>query len=111
MTRIAVFGYGSLVEPSSAARTIGREVPSPLPARLRGWRRRWTLARDNLRTEKTFAVDPGGITPPWVLGLNVEPGDGGEEAPNGALIEVTEAELGHLHTVVQGHMLHCCLLR
>lgn len=98
MTRIAVFGYGSLVDPRSAARTLGREVPELLPARLAGWRRRWSEARDNHRCEKTFALEPGGELPDWVLGLNVEPAPdiSPGEGPNGVLIEVGEDELEHL---------------
>lgn len=98
MTRIAVFGYGSLVDPRSAARTLGREVPDPQPARLAGWRRRWSEARDNHRCEKTFALEPSGELPDWVLGLNVEPAPDVSpgEGPNGVLIEVGEDELEHL---------------
>ena len=97
MTRFAVFGYGSLVDAASAARTLGRAVPEPVPARLRGWVRRWSLLRDNLRVEKTFAIEPGGEVPPFVLGLNVERHpDPGAPGPNGALVEVTEAELERL---------------
>jgi cation transport regulator ChaC len=97
MTRIAVFAYGSLVDPSSAAQTLGRAVDIS-PARLRGWRRRWSQARDNLTAEKTFAIEPGGELPPWILGLNVEqdPSATPDEGPNGVLIEVTEAELAGL---------------
>ena len=97
MTRIAVFAYGSLVEPRSAAQTMGREV-EPIAVRLGGWRRRWSQVRDNLRAEKTFAIEPGGALPPWILGLNLEPAPGTPQAegPNGALIEVTEAELAAL---------------
>lgn len=99
MTRIGLFAYGSLVDPASAGRTLGREMPAPRPARLRGWRRRWSLVRDNLRSEKTFAIEPGGELPPWILGLNIEPQEGNEdaaEAPNGALLELSEAELERL---------------
>jgi cation transport regulator ChaC len=97
MTRIAVFGYGSLVDPTSAAITLGRPVPAPRPARLRGWRRRWSIARDNLRVEKTFALEAGGELPPWILGLNLERDPGAEgEPPNGALVELSEDELDRL---------------
>jgi cation transport regulator ChaC len=94
MTAIAVFAYGSLVDPPSAAKTLGREAES-LPARLAGWRRRWSQARDNLEVEKTFAIEPGGALPRWIMGLNIEPDPGrpASVGPNGALIEVTEAEL------------------
>jgi cation transport regulator ChaC len=98
MSRIAVFGYGSLADPQSAARTLGRPVEEVVPARLAGWRRRWSEARHNHRSEKTFALEPGGELPEWVLGLNVEPAPqvSAPEGPNGVLIEVSEAELERL---------------
>jgi cation transport regulator ChaC len=97
MTRIAVFAYGSLVDPRSAAQTIGRRVALE-PARLDGWRRRWSQARDNPRAEKTFAIEPSGELPPWILGLNLEraPEAHEDESPNGGLIEVTAVELAAL---------------
>jgi hypothetical protein len=100
MTRIGVFAYGSLVNAPSAARTLGREPASHHPVRLSGFRRRWTLVRDNLNSEKTFAIEPGGRLPRWVLSLNIEPltedrSDDGE-APNGAVLELDEAELARL---------------
>ncbi len=94
MTPIAVFGYASLVDPRSAGATLGRPVRAA-PARLPGWRRRWSLLRDNLRSEKTFAIDPGGEVPPYVLGLNLEP-VANTAAANGVLIEVDESELERL---------------
>lgn len=93
MSRLAVFGYASLVSPASATETLGRTVV-PIPARLRGWRRGWTLARDNAASEKTFAR-PDGSEPAFCLGLNVEP-EGDPADPNGALIELTEPELERL---------------
>jgi cation transport regulator ChaC len=97
MSRLAVFAYGSLVSPQSFARTFGRQ-PDLLPIRLRGWRRRWSLLRDNLAAEKTFARQPGGELPPWVIGLNLERDDfpGHAPAPNGALIEISAGELERL---------------
>ena len=93
-SRLAVFGYGSLVSPTSAAQTLGREVETVVPARLAGYARCWTLARDNLRSEKTFAR-PDGTLPRFCLGLSIEP-DRAAEPLNGALIAVTEAELERL---------------
>ena len=55
MTRLAVFAYGSLASLASAERTLGRPVEPGGQVRLAGWRRRWSLARDNLLSEKTFA--------------------------------------------------------
>ncbi len=94
MTRIAVFGYGSLVSPASASRTLGRAVERGSTARLEGWARGWTLARDNLTSEKTFARADGTL-PRYCLGLNLDP-DEDANAPNGALIEVDRAELERL---------------
>ena len=96
--RLAVFAYGSLVSPQSFRHTLDRLPGEPVPARLPGWRRRWSVLRDNLSAEKTFARADGGELPPWVIGLNLEPDEGGDPglAPNGALIEVDEAELERL---------------
>ena len=94
--RLAVFGYASLVSAESSSRTLGREVPWPMrPARLRGWRRRWSQARDNHRSEKTFAL-PDGDVPDYCLGLNVEQGEDGAGPVNGVLIELSEEELARL---------------
>lgn len=92
MGRLAVFGYGSLASPESAAETLGRPVDA-IPARLRGWRRRWTVCRDNLASEKTFALADGSV-PPYVLGLNLEPEE--DCTANGVLIELTESEADRL---------------
>ena len=98
MSGIAVFGYGSLVSPRSVAETLGREPDALIPARLEGWTRRWSLLRDNLRSEKTFARESDGEVPPFVVGLNLERGGAGDEhlAPNGALIGLTGGELERL---------------
>ena len=96
MSRIAVFGYGSLVAPASAALTLARPVERVWTARLPGWRRGFNQARDNRRAEKTFALTGDGSVPDFVLGLGVEPDDDPGFAPNGALIELTAAELDRL---------------
>jgi cation transport regulator ChaC len=94
MTRLAVFGYASLVSRQSAGQTLGRPVELAALARLHGYARRWTLGRDNLASEKTFARSDGSL-PRFCLGLNLEP-DHGAAAPNGVLIELSEAELERL---------------
>jgi hypothetical protein len=94
MTRLAVFGYASLVSPASAGQTLGRPVEIAAVARLYGWRRAWTLGRDNAASEKTFARLDGSL-PRFCLGLNLDP-DPNAPAPNGVLIEVSEAELDRL---------------
>ncbi len=94
-SRLGLFGYGSLVLPESAAMTLDRPVPEARPARLREWKRRWSLGRDNLTCEKTFEIE-GGHRPEWFLGLNVERGEDPAGPVNGVVIELTEAELDRL---------------
>ena len=95
MEPLALFAYGSLVDRESAARTLARPVDQVWPARLCGWRRRFSQARDNATCEKTFARRDGGI-PETILGLNVEPSEQRSLTPNGALIAVGEGELARL---------------
>jgi hypothetical protein len=95
VSRLALFAYGSLVDTESAAGTLERPVSRSEPLRLRGWRRRWSTCRDNLRSEKTFALANGEL-PRHVLGLNLEPADDDEAAPNGVLVELTDGELQRL---------------
>lgn len=92
----ALFAYGSLVDPASAAITLGRPVELAAVVRLEGWRRAWTVGRDNHRVEKTFARADDGSLPHWCLGLNLEPDSDSTRAPNGALIEVDDADLDRL---------------
>ncbi|MFN2612363.1 MAG: gamma-glutamylcyclotransferase family protein [Solirubrobacterales bacterium] len=94
--RAWVFGYGSLVARESLGHTLEREVHTVLRAELRGWRRRWSLLRDNHTAEKTFALVDGSL-PDYVLGLNVEAGGEDEAGPvNGILVELAEGELERL---------------
>jgi cation transport regulator ChaC len=95
MSRLGLFGYGSLVLPESAAMTLGRHPGEPRPVRLRDWRRRFSQRRDNLTCEKTFECE-GGRRPEWVLGLNLEQGEDEAGPVNGVVIELTEAELDRL---------------
>jgi cation transport regulator ChaC len=90
-----LFGYGSLVAPESAGHTLERPIEE-VPAVLHGWRRRWSLLRDNLKCEKTFAR-PDGSLPDFVLGLNAEAEGEDDAGPvNGAVIELEEGELERL---------------
>jgi cation transport regulator ChaC len=95
MSRLGLFGYGSLVLRESAAMTLGRAPGEMRPVRLRDWRRRFSQRRDNLTCEKTFECD-GGRRPEWILGLNVEQGEDEAGPVNGVVIELTEAELDRL---------------
>ena len=96
MSKLAVFGYASLVSRTSASETLSRPVGLCPVARLEGWRRRWSLRRDNHSAEKTFARADDRSLPTYMLGLNIEPGGEPGEAPNGVLIELSEAELARL---------------
>jgi cation transport regulator ChaC len=93
--RIAVFAYGSLVSRASAAETIGHPDTPPSPASLTGWRRGFTLVRDNRACEKTFARSDDHSVPAHVLALNVDRGSA-PDTVNGALIAVTEADVERL---------------
>jgi len=92
---LAVFGYGSLVSSASLAEVLARPVGRCTPARLDGWRRRWSLRRHNLTSEKTFELRDGRL-PTWILSLNIERSSAGESGPNGLLFSVTERELERL---------------
>jgi hypothetical protein len=94
MSRLAVFGYASLVSAESAAQTLGRPVEFTGVARLAGWVRGWTLGREQATSEKTFARLDGTV-PAYSLGLNIDR-DESAAAPNGVLIELSEAELERL---------------
>ena len=94
MTRLGLFAYGSLAGAASAAMTLDRPVETAQTATLTGWARGWTVCRDNLGSEKTFARADGSL-PRFCLGLGVEP-DRDAAAPNGVLIEVTQSELARL---------------
>lgn len=90
-----VFAYGSLVGRASAARTLGEPLEIVGPARLAGWRRRWSTARNNLASEKTFAPAAGGEPFAHCLGLNIDRDDQAP-APNGALLRLGDAQLARL---------------
>jgi cation transport regulator ChaC len=92
---IALFAYGSLVHPESAAMTLGRSPIEVTRASLPGWRRRFSSRRDNLNSEKTFARTDGTL-PEWILSLNIEPDPGSELGPNGVLIAVDDDDLVRL---------------
>jgi hypothetical protein len=95
MSRLGLFGYGSLVLHESASMTLGRPAGGLRPVRLHDWRRRFSQRRDNLTCEKTFECE-GNWRPEWILGLNVEEGQDEAGPVNGVVIELTEEELDRL---------------
>jgi hypothetical protein len=95
MSRLGLFGYGSLVLQESASMTLGRPAGELRPVRLHDWHRRFSQRRDNLTCEKTFECAEG-WRPEWILGLNVEEGEDDAGAVNGVVIELSETELDRL---------------
>ena len=92
---VAVFAYGSLVSPASAAATLGRDDIEATPAALAGRRRSFTLLRDNRACEKTFARHGDDWIPDHVLALNIAEA-GSDDSVNGALLAVSETEVERL---------------
>ena len=91
----AVFAYGSLAHPESAAMTLGRSPIEVVAATLPGWRRSFSSRRDNLRSEKRFALSDGSL-PEWILSLNIDPDPEAGWGPNGVLITVDDSDLARL---------------
>jgi hypothetical protein len=96
--RSAVFAYGSLVSARSVSQMLGREFTRFGPVCLEGWRRRWSLKRDNPGCEKTFARRDSNHVPAWILSLNLEPASESPDRepsaiPNGVLLPVSEEDL------------------
>jgi cation transport regulator ChaC len=87
-----VFGYGSLVSPTSIARTIGRPVERSAgfaAARLHGFGRRWNYGSMHQRGD--WHGPHGLVEQGIVVSLGVERSD--REACNGAVVRVTGEEL------------------
>lgn len=89
-----VFGYGSLVSPTSLASTIGRHVAPGdiIAAHLHGYERRWNYGSLHLRGDwrhNDIDVHQG-----VVISLGLVPADG--EHCNGVAVRVTEEELAQL---------------
>lgn len=91
--RTLLFGYGSLVNKKSAEQTIGREIERLEAATIRGWRRRWSLLRDNPYCERTFALEDDGRVPDWLLSLNIERTGNPDDEVNGVVLEIAEADV------------------
>jgi len=75
----AVFGYGSLIAPTTIAGLVGRPVVAGRDytrARLTGWSRTWNVCTDNTANGPVvYEDDADGSRPPiQVLFLTIEPG-------------------------------------
>ena len=90
-----VFGYGSLVAPTSIARTIGRPVVRHdgfAAARLHGYGRRWNYGSIHQRGD--WHGPHGYVQQGVVVSLGLEAS--GSSTCNGAVVRVTDDELAHL---------------
>ena len=91
-----IFGYGSLVSPTSLASTIGRTVTPGVDrhvVRVAGYGRRWNYGSKSLRGD--WETDGGAPVRSGVvvsLGLVEAP----DESTNGVIFEVDDVELAEL---------------
>ncbi|MEM6504683.1 MAG: gamma-glutamylcyclotransferase family protein [Planctomycetota bacterium] len=95
-----IFGYGSLINPASANKTLGRGmVPDPFPtAVLLGYSRCWDYV-SRLRREGA-----AGGGPARAIALNVTTDDTPpDHACNGVLIHVTDDEIERLDLREEGY--------
>lgn len=95
MSRTWVFGYGSLVAPSSVARTIDRVIEHPderVVTHLHGYGRRWNYGSQLLRGNWT--VGDISVSDGVVVSLGLEAAAG--EQCNGVSILVDDTELAAL---------------
>jgi cation transport regulator ChaC len=91
--RTWVFGYGSLVSPTSLATTIGRVVaPGEVAvAELAGFGRRWNYGAMHVRG--TWSHDGVAVTDGVMVALGLTAGD---ESCNGVMVAVDPGELANL---------------
>ncbi len=89
-----VFGYGSLVSPTSMATTIGRTVVTDdvAVAHLDGYGRRWNYGSMHLRGD--WHIDGTHIVQGLVVSLGLTAAD--DESCNGVIVRVTADELAQL---------------
>ena len=89
-----IFGYGSLVSPTSLATTIGREVSTDdvVVAHLDGFGRRWNYGSLHLRGDWNH----GGVQVSRGLVVSLGLVVAAEESCNGVIVRVTDDELAAL---------------
>ena len=92
--RMWVFGYGSLVSPSSLESTIGRPVAATdrVVAHLAGYGRRWNYGSMHLRGD--WVHEGNDVREGLVVSLGLVSADA--ESCNGVAVRVTDAELAAL---------------
>lgn len=94
MRDVWVFGYGSLVSPTSLASTIGRQVAPPGvgAAHLDGYGRRWNYGSLHLRGD--WHLDGVSVVQGLVVSLGLIEAE--DESCNGVIVRVTAEELAQL---------------
>ncbi len=83
------------MDSESASETLARSVRPGVVADLYGFRRSWSVVRDNRESEKTFARVGDGWVPDYVLLLNANEAEP-KDRFNGVIYKVTETELKRL---------------
>lgn len=96
--RYAIFGYGSLVNKSSLASTLGRKIDHLYPTILEGWVRDWSIIIKNDEGDKYFALELSNERPSSVAVLNIRKATGKFPAtnPNGVLCGCSIKEIEQL---------------
>jgi hypothetical protein len=101
-----IFGYGSLVNPSSIAKTVGHEYhpfDGPFEADLKGWRRAWNVASDpSTHPKRTYIWPDGTIYRGTTVALGLEKG-GLDDICSGAVYRVSEKDLSLLDRRESGY--------
>lgn len=90
--RIAVFGYGSLVNKTSLEKTLGKKC-NVQTAVLKGWKRDWSAILKNTPGKPHYRLASGDV-PPKVAVLNIKPSE--DSLVNGILVNCSEQDLDRL---------------
>lgn len=96
--KIAVFGYGSLVNLASLEATLDRKVDEHIMTYLDGWIRDWTVDIENTDKDRYFEfIDGTGLPEAFVvLNIRKDISINKSKSPNGILFECTQTELEKL---------------
>jgi cation transport regulator ChaC len=94
--KIAVFGYGSLVNLASLHQTIGRPPETTHYVNLQGWTRDWTIAVANDSLQGRYVHAHDSTLPDHILALNIQRNPASAFGVNGVLFDATKADLQNL---------------
>jgi hypothetical protein len=95
---VAVFGYGSLVNMTSLAETIGRHPGTVHYVNLQGWARDWSVAVSNSALRGRFVHADTGELPEYILALNIKKDPFSRFGVNGILFQASDKDLELLDT-------------